>query len=429
MSKLRFNPPPGWLVPSFPWEPPIDFKPDSSWPAAPSDWRFWVPLDTPFDASAHSASTEQGIDLQCVRQQMEVELREQLVELNDRLVIQEAGVYTYHHPLENAAAYKQELEALQEKIGQSIKNKKAVQASSAFSYENSPAKGLKLVKQLSALALMAFNQEVENCLRTLKAGALSVALKRVDLCAERIEKFGQMMDLRIHPDFVALRVKELELTADFLAKKQEEKERERERRAQLREEEQARRELEEQRAQLEKERAHYVNAISALQSRGSTQEVITLQNKLAEIESAIAENDFRASNVRAGYVYIISNEGSFGKGVVKIGMTRRLKPMERVIELGDASVPFKFSVHAMFFSDDAVALEARLHDTFRNRRLNHVNNRKEFFFVSPTEVKEELIKAVGALLEFDEKALSEEFLQSRGSWPRLDERGYVLVPS
>lgn len=386
-----------------------------------------MPCEDPSCPSTQASSTDREVGIEAVREQVEVELRGKLVELNDQLVIQEAGVYTYHHPLENAAGYKQELEALQAKIGQSIKSKKAVQASSAFSYENSPAKGLRLVKQLSALALMAFNQEVENCLRTLKAGALSVALKRVHLCAERIENFGQMMDLRIHPDFVALRIKELELTADFLAKKQEEKERERERRAQLREEEQARRELEEQREQLEKERTHYINAISALQARGSPEEAVILQNKLAEIESAIAENDFRASNVRAGYVYIISNEGSFGRGVVKIGMTRRLKPMERVIELGDASVPFKFSVHAIFFSEDAVALEAKLHDTFRNRRLNHVNNRKEFFFVSPAEVKEELIKAVGALLEFDESALSEEFLQSRGYWPPLDERGYVLT--
>jgi myosin heavy subunit len=352
-----------------------------------------------------------------MRQQVEEELRNSLVELNDQLVIQEAGIYNYHHPLETAVAYKQELEALQQQIKTLIKNKQAIQARSSFAYENSAAKGGKLIKQLSSLALLAFNQEVENCLRTLKAGALTVALQRVYLSAERIEKFGQMMDLRVNEDFVKLRMKELELTADYLAKKQEERDKARERRAQLKEEAEARRELEEQRERLEKERDHYLNAIAGLHARGAHEEIESLQSKLALIESAIEENDFRASNVRAGYVYIISNEGSFGKGVVKIGMTRRLDPMDRVIELGDASVPFKFSVHAIFFSEDAVALEARLHEAFRHRRLNRVNNRKEFFFVSPSEVREELTKAVGALLEFDEDALSEEFLQSKGAWP------------
>ena len=422
MSKFQFNPPPGWQVPPFPWEPSADFKPDPSWPPPPSEWKFWVPYQEPACNTEGEQSPvavfQENRDE--IRRQVEAELRSQLVELNDQLVIQEAGVYTYHHPLENAAAYKDALNSLQNEIRVLIKNNRAILASSQFTFENSAAKGIKLINQLSSLALLAFNQEVENCLRTLRAGTLSIALHRIDLAAERIEGFGKMISLRISHEFLALRVKEIELTADYLAKKQEEKEQEREKRAQLREEAKARRELEEQRERLEKERTHYINAISALQVRGNCDELGALQDKLSKIESAIAENDFRAANIRAGYVYIISNEGSFGKGVVKIGMTRRLVPMERVIELGDASVPFRFSVHAIFFSEDAVSLEARLHEAFKHRRLNRVNNRKEFFFVRPAEVKDELLKAVGALLEFDENALSEEFLQSRGSWPERD---------
>lgn len=226
-----------------------------------------------------------------------------------------------------------------------------------------------------------------------------------------------MMSLRLNPEFLGLRLRELELTADYLAKKQQEKELERERRAQLREEARARRELEEQREQLEKEREHYLNAIAALEEKGDIEKTGDLKEKLIKIEAAISENDFRVSNIRAGYVYIISNEGAFGPGVVKIGMTRRLDPMERVIELGDASVPFKFSVHAMFFSDDAISLEARLHETFKDRRLNRVNVRKEFFFASAAEVRSELIKSVGALLEFNEDPPSEEYWQSKGEWP------------
>src|SRR5208282_5791644 len=107
---------------------------------------------------------------------------------------------------------------------------------------------------------------------------------------------------------------------------------------------------------------------------------VRLQAELAEIEKAISHVDYRAANIRAGYVYIISNLGSFGADVVKIGMTRRLDPAERVRELGDASVPFRYDTHAMFFSDDAVGIEATLHKRLANRRVNRVNNRREFFY-------------------------------------------------
>ena len=92
-----------------------------------------------------------------------------------------------------------------------------------------------------------------------------------------------------------------------------------------------------------------------------------LENKLSDIDRALADIDYRQANMRAGYVYIISNVGSFGENIYKIGMTRRLDPQERVDELGDASVPFKFDVHAMIFSDDAPALEAALHRAFEDR--------------------------------------------------------------
>lgn len=100
-----------------------------------------------------------------------------------------------------------------------------------------------------------------------------------------------------------------------------------------------------------------------------------LEDKIAEIDGRIAENDYRTANIRAGYVYVISNVGSFGPGIVKIGLTRRLEPMDRVRELGDASVPFGFDVHTLFFSADAVSVEAELHRRFARTRVNRVNLR------------------------------------------------------
>ena len=142
-----------------------------------------------------------------------------------------------------------------------------------------------------------------------------------------------------------------------------------------------------------------------------------LEQKLGQIDQAIEDNDYRLANIRAGYVYVISNRGAFGESVVKIGLTRRLEPLDRVTELGGASVPFRFDTHALFFSEDAVSLEADLHAHFAGRRVNMVNERKEFFFATPSEVREVLISKVGNLLEFNESAESTEFLQSRRYWP------------
>jgi hypothetical protein len=133
--------------------------------------------------------------------------------------------------------------------------------------------------------------------------------------------------------------------------------------------------------------------------------------------SAIVQNDYRAANIRAGYVYVISNRGALGEHVVKIGLTRRLEPRDRIDELGDASVPFRFDVHALYFSEDAVKLENDLHDHFASRRMNWANNRKEFFFASPVEVRSVLIEKIGNLLEFDEHCESTEYNQSVHYWP------------
>lgn len=142
-----------------------------------------------------------------------------------------------------------------------------------------------------------------------------------------------------------------------------------------------------------------------------------MESKLTEVNEAIAQNDFRAANIRAGYVYVISNKGAFGGNVVKIGLTRRLDPVDRINELGDASVPFRFDVHALYFSEDAVTLENDLHDLFSNQRLNWANDRKEFFFASPVEVRAALVQRVGNLLEFVEHGESAEYHQSLKHWP------------
>ncbi|MEO6629856.1 MAG: DUF4041 domain-containing protein [Aquihabitans sp.] len=461
-----FNTPPGWPVPPAGWEPPEGWTPDPSWPPAPAAWNFWAPepaappppppvlapqvvateAPTPQAAPASPAappepappaslaaddrSTGEIKELRAALAASRAELEavratagaaavtSEVVELDDERVLQEVGIYRYHHPLENADAYKDRLRDLQERIKETVKAGDAIEASDMFTFNNSLAKGRKMTGDLGKLMLRAYNAEADNCARSLRAGNVLTAKKRLEASVTSIAKLGAMMEMRISPAYHGLRNEELELTADYLMKVQEEKEEAREERERLREERKVEAELAAEKERLAKERSHFVNALEALRTNGDDADGIAeLEAKLAGLDDAIAQNDYRAANIRAGYVYVISNRGAFGNAVVKIGLTRRLEPMDRVKELGDASVPFPFDVHALFFSEDAVTLENELHRTFAERRVNMINERREFFFATPEEVRVALAEKLGNLLEFTDEPESTQYLQSRGYWP------------
>jgi len=284
--------------------------------------------------------------------------------------------------------------------------------SNMFTFDNSLAKGRKMSRDLGKLMLRAYNAEADNSIRSLRVGSVEIAKKRLGASRSSIAKLGKMMEMHISDAFHQVRIEEIELTADWLMMKQEEKEAAREERSRLAEQKKVEKELAQERDRLDKERSHLVNALAA-----SGGEDASLQAKLEELEEAIAQNDYRAANIRAGYVYVISNRGAFGQNVVKIGLTRRLEPLDRVRELGGASVPFRFDVHALFFSEDAVSLETELHQHFADRAVNRANSRKEFFFATPIEVRDALTDRVGSLLEFTERAEATEYLQSVRYWP------------
>ena len=438
-SQYRFNPPPGWPQPPKGWIPPKGWEPDPSWPEAPDGWQLWI-LD-----GAEELPTQELVENgtrpesnQNVEHQHDEQLHQEfkrlkeenerlretmdtlsntsgLVELDDDVVLQEVGIYRYHHPLENAEAYKERLKNIEAGKKNLVKTGHAIEKSNMFTYDNSLAKGRKMSSDLSKLMLRAYNAEADNCVRSLKAGNVVTAKKRIDKTRDTIAKLGKMMEMYISDSYHNLQIEELELTSDYLMKKQEEKEFAREERSRLREEKKVEKEIAAAKEKLEKERAHILNTIATLEASGSSDE--SLSNKLAEIDEAIVQNDYRAANIRAGYVYVVSNRGAFGENVVKIGLTRRLEPIERVNELGGASVPFRFDVHTLFFSEDAVSLETELHQYFKERRVNHANSRKEFFFASPREVLDVLNVKVGNLLEYSEHADATEYLQSLKYWP------------
>ncbi|ASO18537.1 hypothetical protein FHR81_002945 [Actinoalloteichus hoggarensis] len=342
-------------------------------------------------------------------------LRAEVVETDDARLMQEVGVYQYRHVLSDAEAYKDRLALVKDTVKNMTRSKSAVDGSQDFHYNNSLAQGRKFVGELSKLMLRAYNAEAENCVRVLKAGNLASAVKRLETAVRTIEKLGAMAAIRINPAYHATRIRELELTADYLARKQQEKEAERERRAALREEQRALQEYRREQERLLKEQGHYRNAAAALRAKGDEEGAADLERKLAEIAAALGGIEEREANIRAGYVYVISNIGSFGPDVVKIGMTRRLEPMDRVRELGDASVPFRFDVHALFFSPDAVTIERQLHAALESRRLNRVNRRREYFRCTPTEVKTLLHDLAGSLLDYRDDPEAVEYRQSLGA--------------
>ncbi|MFQ6169968.1 DUF4041 domain-containing protein [Oryzobacter sp. R7] len=359
--------------------------------------------------------TEEALRIKIADLQRQVsDLDRQVIVNRDRLVLEEVGLFDFEHPAESSAALATELEALRSDIRQTNKIGSAITAASNFTFNNSLSKGQTFVNQMSRIMLRAYNAEAENAVKTVKAGNLASAQKRLSTAREQIAKQGRMIDLAVTDRYHRLRLKELELAARHEQAKAADREKERERRAELREQRALEAEIKREKERLEKERTHYLNSIQRLRDSGDTTGAEALQGELDRIDAEIAAADYRAANIRAGYVYVISNIGAFGEGVVKIGMTRRLEPEDRIRELGDASVPFNFDVHALFFSDDAVTIEAMLHREFADQRLNKVNQRREFFRVHPQQVLDALTEHKVSVLEFSTHAAADDY---RMSWP------------
>lgn len=348
-------------------------------------------------------------------------LNAQIVQTDEIQMLQEVGIYNFKHRLEDVVAYKSELSKLKDNLKTLVRNDAAVECNATWSIGDDAKAGAKMAKDISKLMLRAYNSEAENIVRTLKPYSLQASKDRLTKAKETIAKLGSILQIRITDRYHSQRLYELELTADYLVKQEEEKERIREERERQREEEKAAREFAAEKAKLEKERSHYLSALEKLPDDADEAMRQELAAKLAEIEDSIHGVEEREANIRAGYVYVISNRGAFGEHVVKIGLTRRLDPLDRIRELSDASVPFKFDVHAMIFSKDAVSLEGALHQKLNDRRVNLVNQRREFFYATPAEVREVLEQLDGEfLLEYNEMPEAMEWYESGGERRLID---------
>ena len=343
--------------------------------------------------------------------------KSEIVSLDDEILVQEFGLYEPYFDFANALDYKEELAKIRSKQKELIKNKTAVSGATEWTVNGSASKGKKMVSDTQKLLLRAFNTECDELVAKVKYTNFDASLNKIYKSAEAISKLGTIMHISINSNYLDLKIKELRLAFEYQQKKQEEKEAQKAARAEMREAARLQKEIEAQRKKIEKEQTHYQTAYDHLlhqieQNPGNAdllKKKDELENQLNDIDKAMKDIDYREANQRAGYVYVISNIGAFGPNVYKIGMTRRLDPQDRVDELGDASVPFNFDVHAMIFSDDAPALEAALHRAFEDRKLNMVNTRREFFNVTLDEIKEVVKKNFDKTVEFIDVPDAEQY--------------------
>lgn len=345
------------------------------------------------------------------------EKKKEIIETDETILLQSFGLYEPKYDFVNSEQYKQRLDEIRQKQKYMIKNNGAVSGNQSWQVDGSAAKGRAMVSNLQKLLLRAFNSECDEIINKVRYSNYDTSVKRIKSSREAISKLGFMLHIVITEPYFKLKLQELDLAFEYQQKKQQEKEEQRELKAQLREEAKLQKELENERKAVEKEQNHYLNALEKinkqLQDQPDSQELLEkkkeLENDLAQTEQALKNLDYREANKKAGYVYVISNVGAFGENVYKIGMTRRLDPQERVDELGDASVPFRFDIHAMIFSEDAPALENALHHAFENKRLNKVNTRKEFFNVTLDEIKEVVKANYDKTAEFIELPEAEQY--------------------
>lgn len=336
---------------------------------------------------------------------------------------QSFGLYTPKYNLMDSEEYKLKLNDIRDIQKDSVRNKTAVNYYDNWTLDGSKSKGRAMNNDNIKLILRSFNNECEACINKVKFNNIETIRKRITKSFDALNKLGQRMRISITHDYLNLKLQELDLSYEYEQKKQEEKEEQARIREQMREEAKALKEIERAKEKLEKEETHFKNAINEITEKlvscTNLDEKIKLEDKLNQLNKSLLQLEKdkedianREKNTRAGYVYVISNIGSFGEDIYKIGMTRRLDPMDRVRELGDASVPFQFDVHAMIFSNDAPTLENELHKEFANKSVNKINMRKEFFKVSLDEIERVVKENYNEVVQFTKIAEASEYRQS-----------------
>lgn len=348
---------------------------------------------------ASMSSDRAALEFQCASlKDKAARLAVEIGSYEDGLEIISSGLYKPHYDFKTSEGYKAQLDALYERQKEAIRRDEATYCPHEWHVEGSRSRGKQMQKQQGKLLLRAFNGECDAMMARVAWNNVDRMEKRIEKTFEAVNDLGTAMHIEITDKYYKLKLEELWLTHEYQEKKHEEQEEQKRIREEMREAERAEKEIraEQEKAQAEEER--YAKALAKAQeevAHATGKEFDKLSDKIRALQEQLTEAQRRkeratsmAQLTKAGHVYIISNIGSFGEEVFKIGMTRRLDPYERVHELGDASVPFEFDVHAMVYSEDAPGLENAFHREFHSLRVNAINTRKEFFRVSLLQIEE-----------------------------------------
>lgn len=344
----------------------------------------------------------------------------EVVDLDEALMLESFALYKPKFAFVNSSQYKEQLDWFRDRQKQLIKSDCAVTANEQWTVNGSAAEGRKMVADMKKLLLRSFNNECDYCVDNVKFHNIETFRERIKKAFAAAKKLGRILNAEITEDYLGLKLGELDVAHEYQEKKQEEKEELKRLREEQREQQKLEQEIKAARDKIAKEKKHFSAALKDLEAKldQAADDVsrADLEAKIAEVRDkfhALEDEekvvDYREQNAKAGYVYIISNVGSFGEGVYKIGMTRRLEPYDRVAELGDASVPFTFDVHAMIFSDDAPALENKMHGHFEKSRVNKINSRKEFFRANLQEIEAVLRENYDRVFDLIPEAPAEQY--------------------
>ncbi len=344
------------------------------------------------------------------RQARLTEVQSELASVEEAVDLQSFGFYEPTYNLASSQQYKSRLDKCRSNQKAMVKGGDACRHAKEWSVEGSAEKGRQMMREKEKMMLLAFNGEADAIIAKVKYSNVEAFEKRLRKLFDTINKLGKTNEAEISTHYLALKIEELHLVHELAVKIQEEKEEQRRIKEEMKEEAKAEAELQKAMEKAAKDEDSATDALAKAKSElaAATAANSEQANKLAalvsDLESRLdealdrkAKAIARAQLTKSGHVYVLSNIGSFGDDMFKIGMTRRLEPDIRVKELGDASVPFPFDVHAMIYTEDAPALEASLHKRFDDRRVNGVNMRKEYFHITIEEIVEAVAELHGRI--------------------------------
>lgn len=383
-----------------------------------------------------SQRTQESEEIQKLTDRIEA-TKAELAALDEEATLYSFGLYKPRYDFADSARFQMELDKIRDQQKKMVKEKAAATCVTEWTVNGSKVEGRRQINQTLKLMLRAFNGETDAAIAKVKYNNVLVMETRIKKAFEMIGSLGEAQHCHLEQPYLNLKLQELYLVHEYEEKVQDEKEEQKKIREQIHDEEIAQREFEKAKADAERDEQRYEQALAKAREEvdraaGEKQakllaQIDELQRRVLEAQANKERAIARAQMTRSGHVYVISNIGAFGEHLYKVGMTRRLDPFERVRELGDASVPFAFDVHAIIYCEDAPSLENTLHREFHNRRVNRVNERKEFFKVTLDEIIVAVQKHHNVEVEFTKIAPAAEYRKTQAI---LDEeaRRQAMIP-